>query len=215
MKTKNLILLSIFTFIISCSKKNLDYCKNEIELISPDKETKVLDFKLTDDVESIFNKLDSELNLVCDIENIYGLKVDGVDLKTYSVKACDITYLHRMFTVDIIFNEKGKVLIETSINYDVLEIENISDWFIKNYPLKEDRQLNKINVTWYEGITEEKLSEGIKGIIRGYLSSMEKISIHEYKKSICQLSDSEIKKIKTILPFEFELRNYSRLDILE
>ncbi len=185
-------------------------CKNELELFQPKNNIKLLNFRLNSKNDNIIQLLNDELNLL-GIETEYGITIDDIVIKTYVVNAKDFTYLHHMSAIEIVFNDKGKALIDgfSNVHYEIIEIDSISNFFDKHYPTKGFGYLNKIRLDWDENISEKSLNNGIKEIMKGHLKAVRRIALNKFNKKLCELNETEFDEIMKILPFEFELRPFS------
>ena len=211
MKFITILIMVISLSVISCENEiNEKFCENEKSLLSPNNELKTLKTSLEKLNDSILIDNGLNLNCVSSKKQEFNILVNSLKIKTFIKRNCCLCIRSEVPAISILVNN-GKVLITTSEKDTIIEIRKIPEWFEKHYLKieKEKRLFEQIELGWNKDISKKSLYNVIQEIIKGYLISIDKISVKEYEKKICELELNELKRIMKILPFELKLTNFN------
>ncbi len=183
-----------------------EYCKNELELIKPENELKILDLKLNSNPDSLLNIIKKELQGdFCYQPREFGIEIDNIPIKVSIFKECPELNLKVKFfsKTSMHFNDKRQVFINYS---NVIELDSLTNYLTNNYPETGNKYFNNtIVMYWTDKMDINEIDYVIKQIIRGYLYHMKNKSELIYNKKICNLNEKELIELKKQTNFELEL----------
>lgn len=185
-----------------------DYCKNELELIKPENELKILDIKLNSKPDSLLNIIKKELKGdFCYQTRGFGINIDNIPIKVSVFNECPELHIlaHFPSKTSIHLNDKKQVLINYS---KVIELDSLTNYLSNDYPeTKIDKKsINKtITLYWTDKMDLNEINYVIKLVIRGYLNHSNNRSESIYSKKICDLNEKELIDLKKQTLFELEL----------
>lgn len=196
------------------------FCKNQLELITNDT-IPVINLDLTESLDSCINQIQKSFDFnLCDRKIYYSIPYDlktkkiqqtenSIFLKLRLYRHCDWYCGDGVRIIWILMNEKTDVLIENNIvkHENLNSIDSIIQYYYLHdeYPLYEKPKSSFIALMWDKGVSIDKLTDFFNVIINGYLSTIDEYSENKFHKTICELSNDELKIVKDSIPFEFEL----------
>jgi len=185
-----------------------EYCKNELELIKPENELKILNLKLNSNPDSLLNIIKKELKgNFCYQSREFGIKIDNIPIKVSIFNECpELNVIARFFSkTSMYLNNKRQILIDYS---NVIELDSLTNYLTNDYPETKNGNIhinNTIVYYWTDKMNKNEIDYVIKQIIMGYLHHMRKKSELIYNINICDLNKKELIELKKQTNFELEL----------
>jgi hypothetical protein len=185
-----------------------EYCKNELELIKPENEMKILNLKLNSNPDSLLNIIKKEIKGdFCYQTREFGINIDNIPIKVSIFNECPELHnlVHFFSKTSIHLNDKRQVMIDYS---KVIELDSLTNYLTNYYPETKngkERINNTIVFYWTDKMDINEIDYVIRQIINGYLHHMRNKSELIYNKKICDLNKKELIELKKQTTFELEL----------
>ncbi len=178
-------------------------CDNQMYLLAPNKDLPTFDFDLNINPKEHIQVLKDSFKLddLCDLPIIFNNHFNNRKIEVQSIAMCRMYSCSRS-TTTIELNADNQMLFE-------LELKNADSIAIiieKRFPFQFNKS-NIIQISSSFGLSKPIINNVIYNISEGYLNALEHISKEKNAKSICDLSQQEIIKLKEDYPIVIELGN--------
>ncbi|MEM6685051.1 MAG: hypothetical protein AAF617_04575 [Bacteroidota bacterium] len=215
-----IIIICFVLFVVGCEQNKPNqvrtptYCSNELRLLStPDSLKKItIDYSLQ--VRPLVNSIEEKLGkAVCDETVSFGLQLANQDIvNVHYEKFCDdgiISCFRRRFEVEVQLNQDGLVLAD----FELIPIDSLQFWMRTHCIDGELIYKSETAVRWDVETPKDSIEKVFATIKEGYRRIYKDYAQASFSKSICELTDSEIKTIKKVLPYTIRL-DLERLDLI-
>lgn len=199
-------------------------CKNKLLLISGTDNIPCIELNFENSWDSCINQIENAFDFdLCDKVVYYtvpfNFTTSNIEISEHSTnikfryyKHCNDHKLDNIHMLTVLINRDSQIMINGELlqNTDQASIDNI----VCNYYLFEDnkqirRQENSyIALMWDAKSNKKELSNLILKITNAYLYTVETYTNSTFQKSICELSNTEIKTVMNSLPFELQPSNH-------
>jgi hypothetical protein len=233
--TAKILVILILIISASCSMNQKDkkenklsgFCDNELDfLISLDSisNTDLSLFEIRDNtkekIENIFNEPycnSLKFNVQFHKDTLTTIPLT---LNMLYLDDCDYPeFIPRLFC-NVLINRKGQCLVES----ELCDIDSISDQIVDFYNSDvvkdyspDDYKRVFIAILWDKELEEKDFTHAISEILNGYFVFVNNLSLTEFGKKLCDLSDTELITLKKHIPFNLRTDFYGgfeRIDFL-
>lgn len=236
MKDTAKILASLILIIsTSCSSnqnnKNGDsiteFCDNELTMLITENSIPKTDLKLF----KIRQDTESKIKSVFEEPYCHNLKLNlsfrkdssttiPITFNILYAMECDLPPFTPRLFCHVLINKKGQVLVESELcNIDSIS-EKVFEFYdsetVKEYSPNDFKKVF-VSMLWDEELEQKYFTKAINGILKGYFDFVNTVSQRKYKKSICDLDNNELVKIKELIPFNLRtdfLGGFEQIDFL-
>ncbi|WP_272022637.1 hypothetical protein [Olleya namhaensis] len=205
-----LVIILAFLFLVSCKtetkKTSKLLCENQKFLLAPGNELIMFDFDLNKNPKEHLQVIKDSLKTedLCDNFFNFNYKANNRVVQLSLLPFC--AFLGQHFTQELQINISNQILFSDELT----NINQLKEKIKTAFPFYKNK-LNIIDITWEYGVSQPIINDVIFQISEGYLESLTKISTEKFNKAICDLSNIEIKKLKTEYPLTLDIKNISNL----